>query len=140
MFVAILALALHFRKLPYQMVYWSVKLTLKSCIIPTTLASALHFSKSTININFQNWQVPLSRRFRSIKLWFVLRSYGVKGLQSHIRKGVKLAQKFESLVLNDGRFEIPAKRHLGLVVFRLKGDENDMTEEEVRNDIQLLLT
>ena len=43
-------------------------------------------------------------------------------------QGVRLAQKFESLVLSDERFEIPAKRHLGMVVFRLAG-ENDLTEK-----------
>ena len=79
-------------------------------------------------IFFQHWQVPLSKRFRALKLWFVIRNYGVKGLQAHIRKGVRLAQKFESLILSDERFEIPAKRHLGMVVFRLKG-ENDQTEK-----------
>lgn len=70
----------------------------------------------------------MSKRFRALKLWFVIRNYGVKGLQSHIRKGVRLAQKFESLLLADDRFEIPAARHLGMVVFRLKG-ENDQTEK-----------
>ena len=73
--------------------------------------------------------MPLSKRFRALKLWFVIRNYGIKGLQAHIRKGVRLAQKFESLILSDDRFEIPAKRHLGMVVFRLKGEENDSTEK-----------
>lgn len=61
-------------------------------------------------------------------MWFVIRNYGVKGLQKHIREGVRLAQKFEALVLADYRFEIPAARHLGMVVFRLKGD-NELTEK-----------
>lgn len=95
-----------------------------------------------------HWQIPLSRRFRALKIWFVLRSFGIKGLQRHIREGVRLAQKFEALVSADHRFEIPAKRHLGillfhslsiiwlnviliswlgLVVFRIKGD-NEITE------------
>ena len=43
-----------------------------------------------LNDNFdifhQHWQVPLSKRFRALKLWFVIRNYGVKGLQEHIRK------------------------------------------------------
>ena len=38
------------------------------------------------NLPLQNWQIPLSRRFRSIKLWFVIRSFGIKGLQEHVRK------------------------------------------------------
>ncbi|CAH0599788.1 unnamed protein product [Chrysodeixis includens] len=76
---------------------------------------------------FLHWQIPLSRRFRALKLWFVLRSYGISGIQKHIREGVRLAQKFEALVLADPRFEIPQTRNLGLVVFRLKGD-NTLTE------------
>ncbi|KAE8617912.1 hypothetical protein XENTR_v10009223 [Xenopus tropicalis] len=78
--------------------------------------------------DFMHWQIPLSRRFRSLKLWFVIRSFGVKNLQAHIRHGAELAKYFESLVTSDQMFEVPAKRHLGLVVFRLKGP-NVLTEE-----------
>ncbi|XP_044265620.1 histidine decarboxylase isoform X2 [Tribolium madens] len=78
-------------------------------------------------IPFWHWQIPLSKRFRALKLWFVIRNYGITGLQKHIREGVRLAQKFEALLQSDSRFEIPAKRHLGLVVFRLVGD-NIITE------------
>ncbi|XP_028177832.1 histidine decarboxylase isoform X3 [Ostrinia furnacalis] len=74
-----------------------------------------------------HWQIPLSRRFRALKLWFVLRNYGVAGLQKHIRESVRLAQKFEALVLADQRFEIPQQRNLGMVAFRLRGD-NALTE------------
>ena len=49
-------------------------------------------------------------------------------IYSSLFQGVKLAQKFEALVKSDDRFEIPAKRHLGMVVFRLKGD-NSFTEQ-----------
>ncbi|XP_061401309.1 histidine decarboxylase [Musca vetustissima] len=87
----------------------------------------LQHENSGVAVDFMHWQIPLSRRFRSLKMWFVLRSYGIKGLQRHIREGVRLAQKFEALVAADHRFEIPAKRHLGLVVFRIKGD-NEITE------------
>ncbi|XP_072378255.1 histidine decarboxylase [Diabrotica undecimpunctata] len=78
-------------------------------------------------IDFMHWQIPLSKRFRALKLWFVIRNYGISGLQEHIRKGVRLAEKFESLLRGDSRFEIPCSRHLGLVVFRLIGD-NVITE------------
>uniref|UniRef100_A0A2K5XB64 Aromatic-L-amino-acid decarboxylase n=1 Tax=Mandrillus leucophaeus TaxID=9568 RepID=A0A2K5XB64_MANLE len=59
--------------------------------------------------------------FRSLKMWFVFRMYGVKGLQAYIRKHVQLSHEFESLVLQDPRFEICAEVTLGLVCFRLKG-------------------
>nr|XP_019961318.1 PREDICTED: histidine decarboxylase-like [Paralichthys olivaceus] len=78
--------------------------------------------------DFMNWQIPLSRRFRSIKLWFVLRSFGLKKLQAHIRHGIEMAKLLESRVRSDPLFEIPAERHLGLVVFCLKGG-NSLTQE-----------
>ncbi|KAL9913127.1 histidine decarboxylase [Glossina fuscipes fuscipes] len=87
----------------------------------------LQHENSGVAVDFMHWQIPLSRRFRALKIWFVLRSFGIKGLQQHIREGVRLAQKFEALVAADHRFEIPAKRHLGLVVFRIKSD-NEVTE------------
>uniref|UniRef100_A0A8C0B1C7 Aromatic-L-amino-acid decarboxylase n=1 Tax=Buteo japonicus TaxID=224669 RepID=A0A8C0B1C7_9AVES len=74
-----------------------------------------------VNFDCSHWQIPLGRRFRSLKLWFVLRMYGVTGLQEHVRKHVRLSHQFEHLVLQDGRFEICAEVVLGLVCFRLKG-------------------
>uniref|UniRef100_A0A182QJR3 Histidine decarboxylase n=1 Tax=Anopheles farauti TaxID=69004 RepID=A0A182QJR3_9DIPT len=88
----------------------------------------LQHENSGLAIDYMHWQIPLSKRFRALKLWFVLRSFGTRGLQKHIREGVRLAQKFEALVLADHRFEIPAARHLGMVVFRIKG-ENELTEK-----------
>ncbi|XP_054162404.1 histidine decarboxylase-like [Oppia nitens] len=84
-------------------------------------------SGQRLAMDFMHWQISLSKKFRSLKLWFVIRNYGVKGLQQHIRKGIKLAVTFEELIRSDTRFEIPAERHLGLVVFRLKGN-NELTE------------
>ncbi|XP_004578438.2 histidine decarboxylase [Ochotona princeps] len=91
----------------------------------------LRHANSGEAIDFMHWQIPLSRRFRSIKLWFVIRSFGVKNLQAHVRHGTEMAQYFESLVRNDPLFEIPAKRYLGLVVFRLKGP-NCLTESVLK--------
>uniref|UniRef100_A0A8C7D8I1 Aromatic-L-amino-acid decarboxylase n=1 Tax=Oncorhynchus kisutch TaxID=8019 RepID=A0A8C7D8I1_ONCKI len=65
--------------------------------------------------------------FRSLKMWFVFRIYGLKGLQDYIRKHVELAKEFESLVRADQRFEISADVVLGLVCFRLKGS-NEVNE------------
>ena len=87
----------------------------------------LKHENTGLAIDFMHWQIPLSKRFRALKLWFVIRNYGVKGLQNHVRKGVRLAMAFEELVKMDTRFEIPAKRHLGMVVFRMKG-HNQLTE------------
>ena len=75
-------------------------------------------------IDYRDWHVPLGRRFRALKLWFVIRHYGVEGLQFHIRQHVALAQEFASWVKADARFELLAPHPLNLVCFRLKsGDE-----------------
>ena len=75
-------------------------------------------------IDYRDWQIPLGRRFRSLKLWFVIRHYGVEGLQHHIRRHVALAQQFAQWLRNDHRFELAAPVPLNLICFRLKrGDE-----------------
>ena len=75
-------------------------------------------------IDYRDWQIPLGRRFRSLKLWFVLRHYGLEGLQFHIREHVRLAQQFAEWIKEDERFELAAPAPLNLVCFRLKaGDE-----------------
>jgi aromatic-L-amino-acid decarboxylase len=56
------------------------------------------FSDSGLVTDYRDWQIPLGRRFRSLKVWFVLRSYGVKGLQTLIRKHIKLGEYFHSLI------------------------------------------
>ncbi|XP_041356039.1 histidine decarboxylase-like isoform X2 [Gigantopelta aegis] len=88
----------------------------------------LKHENSGAAIDYMHWQVPLSKRFRALKLWFVIRSFGVAGIQKHVREGVRLAKTFEMMVKKDDRFEVPAERVLGMVVFRLRGD-NAYTEE-----------
>lgn len=73
-------------------------------------------------IDYRDWHVPLGRRFRALKLWLVLRHYGLEGLRHHIREHVRLAALFESWVRADPRFEVAASRTLNLVCFRFRGD------------------
>jgi aromatic-L-amino-acid/L-tryptophan decarboxylase len=93
-------------------------------------------------IDYRDWQVPLGRRFRSLKLWFVLRYYGMEGLQFHIREHVRLAQEFATRIKNDQRFELAAPAPLNLVCFRLKsGDEaNQQLMDELNHSGDLYLT
>nr|WGU11341.1 tyrosine decarboxylase 2 [Crinum x powellii] len=76
-------------------------------------------SQDNTVVDFKDWQIPLGRRFRSLKLWMVLRLYGLENLQSYIRNHIKLAEQFEQLVGSDSRFEVVAPRTFSLVCFRL---------------------
>ncbi|XXF77175.1 pyridoxal-dependent decarboxylase [Myxococcaceae bacterium GXIMD 01537] len=71
-------------------------------------------------IDYRDWQVPLGRRFRALKLWFVLRHYGAEGLRAHIREHIRHGELFESWVRADERFEVVVPRSLSLVCFRLR--------------------
>jgi aromatic-L-amino-acid decarboxylase len=70
-------------------------------------------------IDYRDWQIPLGRRFRSLKLWFVLRHYGAEGLRAHIRQHVGLAQELADWLKGDSRFVVAAPVPLNLVCFRL---------------------
>jgi aromatic-L-amino-acid decarboxylase len=87
-------------------------------VMPEYLRNAATASGAVID--YRDWQVPLGRRFRALKLWFVLRHYGAKGLRAYIREHVRQAELFESWVKGDERFELAVPRSLALVCFRLR--------------------
>ncbi|MGH9483988.1 MAG: pyridoxal-dependent decarboxylase [Terriglobales bacterium] len=90
-------------------------------ILPEYLRNAA--SASGAVIDYRDWQIPLGRRFRALKLWFVIREYGVEGLRQAVRRHVDLAQEFARWVHCDPRFELAAPAPLNLVCFRLRGDD-----------------
>ncbi|MDI6845595.1 MAG: aminotransferase class V-fold PLP-dependent enzyme [Candidatus Saccharicenans sp.] len=81
--------------------------------------------------NFRDWGIQLGRRFRALKLWFVLRTYGVEGIKKIIRRHIHLAEIFRDELQQDGRFEIMAPVYFSLVCFRLKAGR----PEEVLNEL-----
>jgi len=88
----------------------------------------LQHSNQDTSIDYRHWGIPLSRRFRALKLWFTIRSYGVSGLQAYIRNHCRLAKVFEAKVLQDSRFEVVNDVKVGLVCFKLKGS-NDLNRK-----------
>ena len=93
-------------------------------------------------IDYRDWHVPLGRRFRALKLWFVIRHYGVEGLRRHVREHVRLAQRFAEWVEAAPDFELAAPVPLNLVCFRhLAGDDfNRHLLEELNRSGALYLT
>jgi aromatic-L-amino-acid decarboxylase len=80
-------------------------------------------------VNFRDWGIQLGRRFRALKLWFVIRSYGVEGLRAIIRRHVALARELAGWVEDDPAFELMAPVRFGLVCFRWR--TAGRTEEEL---------
>ena len=75
-------------------------------------------SESGAVIDYRDWHVPLGRRFRALKLWWVIRSYGADGLRTMIRYHVALTQQLADRLTADPRFEIVAPHPFALVCFR----------------------
>ena len=75
-------------------------------------------------IDYRNWQVPLGRRFRALKLWWVLRSYGAAGIRQMVRHHVAMAQEFAQRIGEDSRFEIVAPHPFSLVCFRCQAADD----------------
>jgi aromatic-L-amino-acid decarboxylase len=89
---------------------------------------------STPVFDYRDWQIPLGRRFRALKLWFVLRHYGIEGLRMYIREHLRLAELFEGWVRADARFEVVAPRTISLVCFRLRPRPGETAEQtDARN-------
>jgi aromatic-L-amino-acid decarboxylase len=78
--------------------------------------------------NFRDWGIQLGRRFRALKLWFVLRSYGVQGLQAMLRDHIALGHEFARWVAGEPEWEVLAPSPVGLVCFRHRPP--DMTDDE----------
>ena len=92
-------------------------------ILPEYLKNAA--TEAGAVIDYRDWHVQLGRRFRALKLWFVIRHYGVAGLQHHVREHVRLGQQFAAWVAADPAFELAAPVPLNLVCFRLREGGDD---------------
>ncbi|KAK9370255.1 pyridoxal phosphate-dependent transferase [Lipomyces kononenkoae] len=106
-------------------------------------------SDSGLVIDYRDWQIPLGRRFRALKIWFVMRAYGVKGMQEHIRKTLGIGIHFMKLIQTRADvFSIATPPRFGLTVFQVlpsKSGEtaNDITKrvaDRINNEKVLFLT
>ena len=94
-------------------------LTRALSITPSYLQNS--FTDSGLVTDYRDWQIPLGRRFRALKIWFVMRSYGVEGLRAHIQNSIKVGEAFMHMAL--GRrdlFEIVATPRFALTCLRVR--------------------
>lgn len=77
-----------------------------------------------ISSHGSDWQIPFGRRFRSLKIWFVMRTYGLSGMQNHIRSTIALGKLFSELLISrSDLFELFVEPAFALTVFTVKGVE-----------------
>jgi aromatic-L-amino-acid decarboxylase len=86
-------------------------------------------SESEAVVDYRDWHIPLGRRFRALKLWFVIRHYGAEGLRAHIENSVASARWLAQAVDDDDRFERLAPTDLSLVCFAHR--DGDQASEEL---------
>lgn len=98
-------------------------------------------------INYSEWSVPLGRRFRALKIWFVLRVYGLDGLQQMIRNHVTWAHELRDLIAAEPDFEIVTEPVLSLFTFRYTPDGatdldalNQRLVDTINNDGRIYIT
>lgn len=99
-------------------------------------------TRSGAVFDYRDWQLPLGRRFRALKLWFVLRYYGVEGLQYHIRRHIELARRLVGWIEADRHFEMMAPAPFNLVCFRHRGSDelNERIMKELNDSGEIFLT
>ena len=104
------------------------------------------FSDSGLVTDYRDWQIPLGRRFRALKIWFVLRTYGVNGLKAHVQKHIVMGEKFAAWVSQrNDLWEIVAPPAFALTVITLAlpapskpGLPNGTTEPKVNDGLETL--
>jgi len=87
--------------------------------------------------NYRDWGIPLGRRFRALKLWFVIRNYGIEGLQKKVRNHIDLAKSLAKKMEDSGRYEILAPIYLSTVCFRYKpvGLDDEMILNRINKEL-----
>lgn len=88
-------------------------------LVPEYLRSAEHPRA----VNLMDYGVPLGRRFRSLKLWFVMRSFGRAKLEENLRRHIAMAQALAERIAAHPRFEVTAPTPFSTICFRLRADE-----------------
>lgn len=95
-------------------------------------------TKTTGKVNdYRDWGIALGRRFRALKLWFVIRDFGVQDLQERLRYHIRLAKNLEEKIRENENFELMNKRNINMLCFRYH--PNNISDESILNQLNVQL-
>ena len=98
-----------------------------------------YLKTSSKNIkNYKDWSIQLGRRFRALKLWFVIRSYGINGIKKYLKNHINLAKYLKDIILNDENFELTTKQNMNMINFRLNPKKSKNNSEINKLNIRLI--
>lgn len=127
---------------PHKWLYVSMDCSVLYTSLPEMFRRASSLSAEILKtpedgqvVNFNDYGIQLGRRFRALKLWYVLRYYGRQGIIAMLRDSIRLAQVLKGLVEEDADFEISAPVNLSLVCFRHRS--SDEANRQLLADINL---
>ncbi|MCL2727067.1 MAG: pyridoxal-dependent decarboxylase [Bacteroidales bacterium] len=94
-------------------------------ILPEYLKTA---TRGQVN-DYRDWGIPLGRRFRALKLWFVLRGFGLEGIRQRVREQILLNEYFAEQISQSGHFEILKPPFLGFTLFCVRSEDDSISEK-----------
>ena len=98
-----------------------------------------YLKTSSKNIkNYNDWSIQLGRRFRALKLWFVIRSYGINGIKKYLKNHINLAKYLKDIILNDENFELTTKQNMNMINFRFNPKKSKNNSEINKLNIRLI--
>ncbi len=102
----------------------------KSSLIQTLEIHPEYLKTSISNINnYKDWSLQLGRRFRALKLWFVIRSYGVDGIKKYLKNHIELAKELSNKISSSKHFELTTKQNINMINFRFNPDKRSKIKD-----------
>ena len=122
-----------FAPMDLSILYFRHPEVMRQAVSLTEIPPYLKIAHQDRAVNLADYSVALGRRFRSLKLWFVLRYYGREGIASILREHMSMAQRLAAEIGKDSRFELSAPVPFSLVCFRFRG--SDEQNQHIMNDL-----
>ena len=98
-----------------------------------------YLKSSSKNIkNYKDWSIQLGRRFRALKLWFVIRSYGINGIKKYLKNHINLAKYLKKIIVDDNEFELTTEQNMNMINFRFNPKKSKNNNEINRLNVKLI--